>query len=44
MKVKVKKEGKVKEFKLINSWKDVTLEKWLQLIDFETGSKTEEAD
>ncbi len=38
MKVKVKKEGKVKEFKLINSWEDVTLEKWLQLIDFETGS------
>ena len=44
MKVKVKKEGKVKEFKLISSWEDVTLEKWLQLIDFETGSKTEEAE
>ena len=44
MKVKVKKKGKVKEFKLISSWKDVTLEKWLQLIDFETGSKTEEAE
>ena len=43
MKVKVKKEGKVKEFKLISSWEDVTLEKWLQLIDFETGTKTEEA-
>ena len=43
MKVKVKKKGKVKEFKLINSWKDVTLEKWLQLVDFETGTKTEEA-
>ena len=43
MKVKVKKEGKVKEFKLISSWEDVTLEKWLKLIDFETGSKTEEA-
>ena len=43
MKVKVKKEGKVKEFKLINSWEDVTLEKWLKLIDFETGTKTEEA-
>ena len=39
MKVKVKKEGKVKEFKLISSWEDVTLEKWLQLIDFETGTK-----
>ena len=43
MKVKIKKEGKVKEFKLINSWKEVTLEKWLKLIDFETGTKTEEA-
>ena len=43
MKVKVKKEGKVKEFKLISSWEDVTLETWLSLIDFETGTKTEEA-
>jgi len=43
MKVKVKKKGKVKEFKLINSWEEVTLEKWLQLVDFETGTKTEEA-
>ena len=43
MKVKIKKEGKVKEFKLINSWSDVTLESWLKLIDFETGTKTEEA-
>jgi len=43
MKVNIQKEGKVKEFKLISSWKDVTLEKWLKLIDFETGTKTEEA-
>jgi hypothetical protein len=43
MKVKIKKQGKVKEFKLINSWSDVTLSTWLQLIDFETGTKTEEA-
>jgi len=43
MKVKIKKEGKVKEFKLINSWDDVTLETWLKLIDFETGTKTEAA-
>jgi hypothetical protein len=43
MKVKIKKEGKTKEFKLINSWDDVTLETWLKLIDFETGTKTEEA-
>ena len=43
MKVKIKKEGKTKEFKLINSWDDVTLETWLKLIDFETGTKTEAA-
>ena len=43
MKVKIKKEGKVETFKLINSWSDVTLSTWLQLIDFETGTKTEEA-
>jgi len=43
MKVKIKKGGKVKEFKLINSWSEVTLELWLKLIEFETGTKTEEA-
>ena len=43
MKVKIKKEGKVETFKLINSWSDVTLETWLKLIDFETGTKTENA-
>jgi len=32
MKVKIKKEGKEKKFKLISSWEDVTLEKWLKLI------------
>ena len=44
MKVKIKKLGKVETFKLINSWSDVTLETWLKLIDFETGTKTEEAE
>ena len=44
MKVKIKKEGKVETFNLINSWSDVTLETWLKLIDFETGTKTEEAE
>jgi len=43
MKVKIKKEGKVKEFKLISKWEDVTLEKWLKLIDFKQGSKSKEA-
>lgn len=44
MKVKIKKQGKVKEFKLISSWKDVTLSKWLKLIDFHNGTKSEEAE
>ena len=43
MKVKIKKQGKVKEFKLINKWSEVTLEKWLKLIDFHNGSKSSEA-
>ena len=44
MKVKIKKQGKTKEFKLISKWKDVTLEKWLKLIDFHKGTKSKEAE
>ena len=44
MKVKVKKDGKIKQFKLINSWSDVNLETWLKLIEFQTGSKSKEAE
>ena len=43
MNVKIKKQGKTKTYNLINSWSDVTLEKWIELVDVETGSKTEEA-
>ena len=43
MKVKIKKGGKKKEFKLINSWSEISLEKWLKLIDFQKGTKSEEA-
>jgi len=43
MKVKIKKQGKTKEFKLISKWEDVTLEKWLKLIDFHKGTKCKEA-
>jgi len=31
MKVKIKKAGKTKDYNLINSWSDVTLEKWVKL-------------
>ena len=44
MKVKVKKEGKQETYNLIDSWADVTLEKWLEIIKIETGSKTKEAE
>ena len=43
MKVNIKKKGKVKEFKLINKWEDVTLEKWIKLVDYHKLSKSEEA-
>ena len=43
MKVRIKKNGKKKEFNLIKSWKDVTLEKWLKLMDFQEGRKSKEA-
>ena len=44
MKLKVKKEGKQETYNLIDSWADVTLEKWLEIIKIETGSKTKEAE
>ena len=43
MKVKIKKEGKVKEFSLINSWSDVNLETWQKLLEFSKLTNTEEA-
>ena len=44
MKVKIKKQGKTKQYNLISKWSDVTLEKWLKLIKIDTGSKTKEAE
>ena len=43
MKIKIKKKDKVKEFKLINKWEDVTLEKWIKLVDYHKLSKSQEA-
>ena len=43
MKVKVEKDGKKETYNLINSWNDVTLEKWLQLIALEGLSPSQEA-
>ena len=44
MKVKIKKQGKTKEFKLISKWEEVSLSKWLKLIDFHKGTKSKEAE
>ena len=44
MKVKIKKEGNTKEFNLIKSWSDVTLEKWIRLIELENKDKSFEAE
>jgi hypothetical protein len=44
MKVKIKKEGKKETYNTINSWAEVSLEKWIKIIDLETGSKTKEAE
>ena len=42
MKVKIKKKGKTKEFKIIESWQDVNLKSWLRLLDLQKGSKSKE--
>tara|TARA_R100000655_G_scaffold101780_1_gene147205 strand:- start:186 stop:788 length:603 start_codon:yes stop_codon:yes gene_type:complete len=43
MEVQIKKEGKTKKFTLIKKWSDVTLEKWIKLIEYEKGSKVKQA-
>jgi hypothetical protein len=43
MKVNIKKEGKAQEFKLIESWEDVTLERYIKLVHSDNESKVEEA-
>ena len=43
MKIKIKKKGKTKQFKLINKWGDVTLGKWIKLMEYHNGTKSSEA-
>jgi len=43
MQVNIKKDGKKNTYNLINSWDDVTLDKWAKLIDSKSKSKTKEA-
>ena len=41
--IKIKKQGKTKQFKLISKWSDVTLENWVKLINLNTETKSSEA-
>ena len=43
MKVKIKKEGKTETYNIIDSWSDVTLESWLQLVKSKDLGKAEDA-
>ena len=44
MKVKIKKEGKKETYNTIDSWSDVTLEKFAELTELSKGSKAKEAE
>ncbi|QDP46665.1 MAG: hypothetical protein Unbinned6316contig1000_9 [Prokaryotic dsDNA virus sp.] len=44
MKLKIKKDGKSKQYNLITNWSDVTLEKWMELTVEEDITKTKEAE
>lgn len=44
MKVNIKKEGKNKEYNIISSWEDVTLEKWAQLASATKNAKGKGAE
>ena len=39
MQVNIKKDGKKNTYNLINSWDDVTLEKWAKLIDINNKAR-----
>lgn len=43
MKVRIKKGKKTKEYNVINSWEEVTLEKWLEIISLEKATKPKQA-
>jgi|TARA_R110002020_G_scaffold238933_1_gene451510 hypothetical protein len=43
MKVKIKKKEETKQYNVINSWSDVTLEKWVQIIKVKDGLNSEQA-
>ena len=42
MEVKIKKKGKTRKYRVIESWKEVTLEKWIKLTELEGLTKAQE--
>ena len=42
MEVKIKKKGKTKKYRVIESWKEVTLEKWIKLTELEGLTQAQE--
>ena len=43
MKVKIKKDDKIKSYQVNKSWSEVTLEKWLSIVSLEEAGASEEA-
>ena len=43
MKVRIKEDGKKKEFNLIEKWEDVTLDRWVKLISHKGKTKSADA-
>jgi len=43
MRLKINKDGKESVYTMINSWNDVTLDKWVKLISKKENTKSEEA-
>ena len=43
MRLKINKDGKESVYTMINSWNDVTLDKWVKLINKKNETKSEEA-
>ena len=43
MKVRIKQDGKKKEFNLIKKWEDVTLDRWVKLINHKGKTKSADA-
>tara|TARA_R100001460_G_C3486718_1_gene168877 strand:- start:63 stop:707 length:645 start_codon:yes stop_codon:yes gene_type:complete len=43
MRLKINKDGKESVYTMINSWSDVTLDKWVKLISVKERTKSEEA-